>query len=477
MTNRFPNASSNETEPYETGLNDTLSRATFLVLAVALLGVALQISSGFYDEIALLLVVFSFAFCTLATLRLSWIRGAISSPNITLWVLRIALLGQFVFLLKSETSLNAPLQNLDNYWVFQLGIVCAALLTLWPTRDTTSTRSLVLRSQWRLTLILAIHFVLGAWTIFHLRTQISSDVVTVQHDSARALLNGVNPYSITFADPYNRDMTLYKPEHIADGRLLFGYVYPPLSLIFVLPGLIFGDIRFAMLAFWTLAGAFIGLTKPNKHSVLIVALLLFTPRIFFANVVGWTEAMLCMALALTVFLAVRQREKTTSLAFGVLLALKQYTFFLLPLSFLLTPSKIEFSRLLRRAFSVVAIVSLPMILWNPSAFFHSAIRLNFTLPFRLDALNVTVWIARNTGFVVPTIVGFLLAAFAVFVALKRCERSPFGFASATAWVYFVFFLFGRQGFANYYLFVMCAMCCALATLEIEPQRGKDAESF
>jgi hypothetical protein len=332
----------------------------------------------------------------------------------------------------------------------------------------------------RLQLLLICFFALGLWTIVHLRS-IEGDVLTVQRDSANALLQGVNPYSITFPDVYNQNMTYYKPEHIANGRLLFGYVYPPLSLLMIFPGVLLGDIRFALLTFWTLAGAFIGYARPTKHSVLWVALLLFTPRLFFAVVVGWTEAMLCMAMALTVFCALRQPLKSTSVALGILLALKQYTFFLLPLSALLATSKIEYSKLLKRALLVVGVVSLPMTLWNPGAFFHSSIRLNFTLPFRLDALNVTVWIAQNTSFVVPTLFGFLLAAHAVFVALKRCERSAFGFASATAWVYFVFFLFGRQGFANYYLFVMCAMCCALATLDFGPQRregaGKNEDSL
>ena len=474
MTNGFPNASQNETEP-----NDTLSRATFLVLAVALLGVALQISSGFYDakaraesDIALLLIVVAFAFCTLATLRPTWIRGAVSSSRIFQAILYIALAGQFLFLWRNEILPNVPLQNNPDYWIYRRGIIVAALCVFAPTSQAQASTRLAIRlwGNVRLPLLLTCFFALGIWTIVHLKT-IEGDVLTVQRDSATALMKGTNPYGITFPDVYNHNMTYYKPEHIANGRLLFGYVYPPLSLLLVLPGLIFGDIRFALLAFWTLAGAFIGFTKTGKHSVLFVALLLFTPRIFFANVVGWTEAMLCMSLALTVFFASRQQEKpeskTLSFALGALLALKQYTFFLLPLSFLLTPSKIEYSKLLRRALGVVAVVSLPMILWNPAAFFHSAIRLNFTLPFRLDALNVTVWIARNTGFVVPTFVGFGLAALAVFVALKRCPRSPFGFASATAWVYFVFFLFGRQGFANYYLFVMCAMCCALATLDFE----------
>ena len=84
---------------------------------------------------------------------------------------------------------------------------------------------------WRVVVaLLGIHLAVGIWTI---RVQPAPtppiDVFVFQRDSVAALLSGANPYSITFPNPYP-DSVYYGPGMVADGRLQFGFVYPPLSV-------------------------------------------------------------------------------------------------------------------------------------------------------------------------------------------------------------------------------------------------------
>src|SRR4029079_11584802 len=77
--------------------------------------------------------------------------------------------------------------------------------------------------------LLATHLALGVWTI---RAQPAPspmiDVFMFQRDAVAALLSGVNPYAITFPNPYLTG-GYYGRGMVVDGRLMFGFVYPPLS--------------------------------------------------------------------------------------------------------------------------------------------------------------------------------------------------------------------------------------------------------
>ena len=116
------------------------------------------------------------------------------------------------------------------------------------------------------------------------------------------------------------------------------------------------------------------------------------------------------------------------------------------------------------------LVSAPLALWDWRAFVHSAGTVQKLAPFREDALSYLVWFYHRTGHKGDVGAGFVAMLIAMGLALWRCPRDPAGFASALALVYLPFISINKQAFANYYLFVIGALCCAVAAAEIGAQR-------
>src|SRR5262249_33909033 len=135
--------------------------------------------------------------------------------------------------------------------------------------------------RWQPLALIATYIGLGWWV---LRESPSPwiDVFVFQRDSAAALTHGTNPYSITFPNIYGNG-AYYGPGMVANGRVLFGYVYFPLTLLMVLPGTwIFGDTRFAQLFAVALVALFLVRGRHTaKLGLPAAALLLLLPRGYF----------------------------------------------------------------------------------------------------------------------------------------------------------------------------------------------------
>jgi hypothetical protein len=122
--------------------------------------------------------------------------------------------------------------------------------------------------------------------------------------------------------------------------------------------------------------------------------------------------------------------------------------------------------ILIKVFVAAALVTLPFVFWDVGAFWHSAVALQFNQPFRWDALSFLAWWRGGDRSPLPAhvlAIPFVALAVATAAVLWRCRHTPAGFAAGTAMVFFVFFALGKQAFANYYYFVIGAMCCAVAT--------------
>ena len=93
--------------------------------------------------------------------------------------------------------------------------------------------------------LLLLHLALGVW-ILRSAPNPRIDVYDFQALSCRALLDGVNPYAITFPNNADNPQMIYGPGVFEGDRLLFGYPYFPLSLLLVLPAhVLLGDFRYA----------------------------------------------------------------------------------------------------------------------------------------------------------------------------------------------------------------------------------------
>lgn len=435
--------------------------ALALLLAAALVARAIEMSHGTYHATALLLVLAGLASATV---------GVLARPGARVESLCQRLLipgGVFVlgwFLLQfhladrdprswyshKQYPIRLPVLFIGLYVAFALAVAGLA----WPRR---SARVL-------LPLLLVLYLVLASWLVRSVPSP-RIDVYDFQSMSCDALLKGQNPYAITFPNRAESPELIYGPAVHTRDRLLFGYPYPPLSLLLILPAhAAFGDVRYAHVGALVLSAALIGYSRATRASFLAGALLLLMPTGFLVLEMSWTEPQVVLMLALVMFCAARC-PKLTPWAFGLLLATKQYAILLAPLAVLLLPAPFRWRDLLRfglKALAAAAIVTLPLALWDVRAFLWSAVKLQSLQPFRDDALSVLAWWKLHTGQQLSVGIAFAVTLPAMALMLWRSSRSAAGFAGAVTFVFLAFFVFNKQAFCNYYFFTIGAACCALA---------------
>ncbi len=508
-----------------------------LVIAAVALGFAIHVHDGEYAPVAAALLTLGLISLTAALVlpRLNtfrrW-RNAHANPGLASLALRVGLVIQLVALFASWPGVDLPHRGHFQLWPLHLGLLIAALLlfagmssqkfphifsrTIVPEDPVALACDSRWNSRW-FPALLAVSLLLGIWMV-HSSPDPHIDVWVFQQDAAAEFLKGHNPYAMTFPDIYHSTLpghsAAYARSLVVNDRLQFGFIYPPLTLLFsTLAYAVVGDVRYAQVAAMVLAAAFIGYARPGQIAKLSAALLLFTPRIFFIYGRAWTEPFVILLLAITIFLACRPYRsrpdrspgnisspgasvpppltpERIGLSLGLLFVAKQYTILAAPLSFLLLqPGLLQpgllrsrprttgplapagrwrnWCRLLVPAFLVDAVVTLPFVLWNPRAFWRSIVTVQQLGPFRWDALTYLVWYgSHGHPWITRPLVAFLCSVcavvFALALSLWRAPRTPAGFAAALALTALVFFAFNKQAFANYYFFVIGALCCAIA---------------
>jgi len=326
-------------------------------------------------------------------------------------------------------------------------------------------------------LLLATHLFLGAWMVRG-SAEPHIDVWVFQQDAAAELLNGHNPYAMTFPDIYHSSLPgkqdVYGKGLVKDDRVQFGFPYPPVSLFMATIGYaLTHDHRYAQAAALVLAALLMGYSREGILPKLAAALLLFTPRVFFVLGRGWTEPFTVLFMAATVFLACR-RPNLTWMALGLLLATKQYMVLAVPISFFLLQGRWrwrEWVDLLWKSAAVALGVTLPLALWDWDAFWKSTVTVQQLAPFRWDAISYLVWYGFRGHLVTePSTAVFwstLAAVVGLGLALWRSPRTPAGFAASLSLILLGFFSFNKQAFCNYYFFVIGAICCAIAAVSAE----------
>jgi hypothetical protein len=319
----------------------------------------------------------------------------------------------------------------------------------------------------------ALYLAIGVWLIHRAAPKPAIDVYVFQQEAAKTLLHGGNPYAMSFDDIYRdtkpADRPVYASNLVRDGKVLFGFPYPPLSLYLSTLGYaVAGDYRHAQLVALAGAALLIAFTRPGSESSLFAILLLFAPRSFFVLCRGWTEPFAVLFLAATVFCALRYR-KLLPIALGLLLASKQYLVLALPLVPLLVDGPNLWRRSIKLALQAVAVavvVTAPLALWDPQAFWHSLVTVQKLSPFREDALSYLVWYFHHTETKPGVVWAFVGAVVAIAIALWRGERSPAVFCASLALVCVLFISLNKQAFANYYAFVIGSFWCALAATPV-----------
>jgi hypothetical protein len=449
---------------------DTRLTSFLAALGAVAVGAAVQIADGYGRPAAFVWLTVAVAAVLLAVVlpshrTLEAVLGRVLPP-----VLVVALVGQLWAMLQ-----RTPARPFDAVPSWRPTFLLAAVVVVVAACGIAMGRGLV--RHLAILALLATHLALGIWTI---RVQPQPwpmiDVYMFQRDSVAALLAGVNPYAITFPNPYTNGV-YYGPGMVVDGRLTFGFVYPPLSVFLsVLGQWAGGDVRYAQLGAMTLAAAFMAYTRRGRLGGLAAALFLFTPRNLFVLEQSWTEPFVVLFLAATVWCAARH-PRVAPYVLGLFLAVKQYAVLALPLALLITRPPMSLAGLRRTvvpAVAVAAVVTLPLALREPTGFLRAVVELQFYQPFRPEALSYLGLLAGpdlqppfGTG------VAFAVAAAVTGLALWRAARTPAGFALGVSAVFLAFFVLNKQAFANYYFFVIGALCVAVAATQ-QPAASRPA---
>jgi hypothetical protein len=321
-------------------------------------------------------------------------------------------------------------------------------------------------------------FVLCALAVLFFVPVLPTDVVVFQRDSAFALAHGRNPYALTFPDIYGGNSRLYGPGASVNGVLQFGFPYLPLTLLWVLPAqLLLGDFRYAYILAIVIAAACLWALRKTPVAAASALLLLFSAPTFLVLQHGWTEPLPVMLLCIAAW-ASRRKKASSFLTMGVLVAAKQYLVLLFPLLVLLPQAKSTAARLadVLKAVAVATFITLPFVLWNPRAFFHSTLFIQIAQPFRDDSLSYLSFFKLVTGTQPPSWPGFLIAIIAIAFCLWRAPRTTTGFVLSVALVMFGFIAFARQAFINYYFLIFGALCCATALANGEDEESEPLKS-
>lgn len=433
--------------------------AAFCLAAAAVLGLTLQLTNGTLRPDAGRGLTLAIALGLVGVLGPRLRRPLAWGESLLAILLGVALVLQLRALFSEHPGVYLRLNGPWPYAEFHARLAAAALVSGALLAGSERLRRV------GIPVLLGLHFLLGMWMI---RTSPAPfiDVFVFQSDGVDALLRGENPYAITFPNIYGHSL-YYGERLVAGGRLQFGFPYPPLSLYFsVLGKVLGGDPRYAQLLAMTLAAGLMAWTRGGRLGAGAAALYLLTPRGFFVLEQSWTEPFLVLLLAATVFCACRF-PRALPYVFGLMLAVKQYTVFLVPLAVLLLsqPRRQAWGFLWRAGVTVVG-VSLPLILPGVPAFIHSVVTLQVHQPFRMDALSYLAWWVKYGHPQPPMWIPFAAVFAMLGLCLWRAPRSPAGFAAATALTYVTFFALNKQAFCNYYFFVVGALCVAVAAVRL-----------
>lgn len=441
-----------------------------IAFGAVVLGHALEIRDGFYDVVALRWALLATA-CVLA--GVTRMGGAVrlgSAEPVVGGVLIAGLLSNLLALATRPVAMYMVHPEPARHPEFLTALALATALILLIASDRARTRSLWFPA------LLALYAELGVWLI-HVSPRPHIDVMTVFHDGLAALAGLKSPYSMTFPNIYE-NADLYGAGLVVNGRVQFGFPYPPLSLLMAAPAYILGlDVRYAELAALVAGAAWIGYSGRGRLGPLAAAALLFTPRTFFVLEQAWTESLVICWAGLTVFAATRVTGVRRSLrgagtlrgvALGLLIAVKQHlTIALLLADWLRRPDEHHRTTMtiLMVAAATAAAVTLPFALWDPGGVWRSVVILQLREPFRADSLSVLSYFASQgwkptQGILLAAPLGALAAGLGL--SWWRLPRTPAGFAIGLGTTFLLLFLVSKKAFCNYYFLVIALLMAGVA---------------
>jgi hypothetical protein len=318
--------------------------------------------------------------------------------------------------------------------------------------------------------ICVISFFLAQFLIPLVSPEPEIDVFVKIRLAAEHLLHGENPYGAVYPDIYG-------------GRYgnFSGFPYLPGLLAWVVPfQALTGDPRTALIAADLLTGAVLyrlcgNISNSNRLSQIVYLLWLSFPVSLFIIEQSWIDNLLilelsCLALALNA-----RRWTTAGIFLGLLLATKQYTIFVVVITFVMVTIRKE--SLFKMAASCVVVclgLILPFLAINPHRFLYDTVYSFGEITFRTDSFSIPALLKNRWDLNLPPYLPLALYMSTLVGSLYSLWRVPQAITWSRALVimYTVTFLFGVQAFCNYYqlvaFLVLLNMVLILGGIKLSP---------
>lgn len=437
------------------------------VLAAFVLGHALQLGNGYASPTALgwLVVAFALPVLGLAFAR----RGALADAcaRLVTPTLAAGLVFQAAYLTAYPPAKYLQLTQVGDLWRLHLCVWALVALALVPKARLASWE----RLRWPAIVLLSC--AMGVWLV-HFSPTPHVDVFAYAKDAPQALLRGLNPYAMQFDDVYGQGRNAYA-QGLSDGsKTLVGFPYLPVHLVVLVIGHVLGDPRLALHLLLVLAATLVATYGPCPRRARLAAVsMLLTPRCLMLLEQSFLEP---LAIALTAAVAVAASRRPSWLPYlvGALLVTKQ-TMPLLAGVVLLLPQACASRRALAtfagKTFVAGCALTLPWVLWSPSAFWRSAVSAHFLqqqtrVP---DSLTLATYVVHALQRPVPPLwwsLVFLAATTAWLLA--RSPRSGPACATGFGLAYLSFLLFAPQAYANYHQQVLASLFIGAGLFDFGP---------
>lgn len=323
--------------------------------------------------------------------------------------------------------------------------------------------------NWAFPIFLLAHAVVAV--LFLRLTPITIDVQVFLHDGAQALLQGRNPYSMTFPNIYQSPYTelFYGPGVVVDGRIIYGFPYLPVTLLLSIPGYLLGDVRYSQLIAMLVTALVLRRLATDQIGRSLAVLGVVAPSAVLILSGSWTEPTVVALLACLVLALERKRYALVAILLGLFLVSKQYVVVALPLVWIIREWLTR--RVILIGVGLGAALTLPFFLVDPAAFWKAIVSYQLIQPFRADSLSLLVSSVNAFGWPPPWTYGllpFLGGGLTAIVLAIRAPRTPAAFAAAAGLTLLVTILLSKQAFMNYYFLVSGAFLIAAVAWPAQP---------
>jgi len=276
------------------------------------------------------------------------------------------------------------------------------------------------------------------------------DCFTFQRDAVKTFLRGADPYGATQVNIYSpaQSSIFYGPAMVVNGRVQVGFQYPPLTLLWAIPGYLLGDVRYSYVLAVVVSAVLCFAMYPNVPGLCLASFLLLNPVGLYVESRCWTEPLVFMSLCATLYASMKTR-RWLPVAVGLFLATKQYNLLALPfLGSLVVPFRWRsYLKLVGGSLAVAAATILPFAWWNSRGLWHDLVLFHLAQPFRADSLSLAV------PFPVLLKLGPLpvatFAGWGLWIGMRREAMFAAGYGTCLL----LFFSTGKQAFTNYYFLV------------------------